>query len=230
MEEAGQVLLPTLAMGILRSRAMIAATRCSQEGLRFSGSPWQCPIPARVLFLIPWVLSMGMLRWQASMTSASVTFSHLHTTFFSGSPSAPTFRPFHPDLGTMIGRRLGLKLGFFSSSSPRSLSMSTIFNAIEGDPARPGESIPAAWRNPSASTDSSMIQSPLSVLARAPLKEWITSLASKPGTNFLQLLNMCRATLSLVERRSSGSWTSRAVGPKIRFPQIVPWTNTPLPK
>ena len=41
-------------------------------------------MPARVRLRIPWVESMGRERRIESTISASVTFSHLHTTLASG--------------------------------------------------------------------------------------------------------------------------------------------------
>ena len=70
-----------------------------------------------------------------------------------------------------------------AAANPAECSRLTTSTAMAGDAASPGESTPAAWTNAGAVLDTSMIQSPVDVLARAPANEWITSPASKPGTS-----------------------------------------------
>ena len=116
-----------------------------------------------------WVESMGKERCMASTTSASVTFSHLHTTLASGAaPAAFTIslssgvktRPSSPRLGLMTGARLGLNVALGAAQRPALFSRSTTSTAIAGDAAMPGESIPAAWIKCLSLVDGWMIQSP----------------------------------------------------------------------
>mmetsp|Transcript_39199 Transcript_39199/g.124799 ORF Transcript_39199/g.124799 Transcript_39199/m.124799 type:complete len:234 (+) Transcript_39199:3010-3711(+) len=210
---------------------MIFATWASQ----WVGSPaWQCPMPARVRRRMCWVVSTEPpARWTASTISDSVTFSHLHITFFlgsiEGSSALPSFSPFHPRLGTMIGGRIGSKSLLGVEERPDACSMLTISMAMAGEPASPGESIPAAWKNFLQASLSSMIQSPRSDLARAPAKEWYVSPASNDGTSSRHRCSTNSKICFGVMSRSSGLCMSRAVGPSIRLPQRVVCTSTPLP-
>mmetsp|Transcript_39196 Transcript_39196/g.124770 ORF Transcript_39196/g.124770 Transcript_39196/m.124770 type:complete len:218 (+) Transcript_39196:2293-2946(+) len=97
------------------------------------------------------------------------------------------------------------------------------------EPASPGESIPAAWKNFLQASLSSMIQSPRSDLARAPAKEWYVSPASNDGTSSRHRCSTNSKICFGVMSRSSGLCMSRAVGPSIRLPQRVVCTSTPLP-
>mmetsp|Transcript_32724 Transcript_32724/g.74600 ORF Transcript_32724/g.74600 Transcript_32724/m.74600 type:complete len:360 (+) Transcript_32724:254-1333(+) len=148
-------------------------------------------MPARVRLRIACVESTGSEREHAAMISASVTFSHLQTTFSSGDTpielisslvSGENTSPSSPLLGMMIGARFGLNLGSFGAERPASARRSTTIRAMAGEPAMPGESIPAAWMKLPSLGDRSMIQSPRDDLARAPEKEWMDSLVSKEGT------------------------------------------------
>mmetsp|Transcript_19465 Transcript_19465/g.54706 ORF Transcript_19465/g.54706 Transcript_19465/m.54706 type:complete len:222 (+) Transcript_19465:727-1392(+) len=202
-------------------------------------------MPARVRFLIACVESMGSERRQASTTSPSVTLSHLHTTFLVGSFSfqgsfLDRVSPFQPFLGTMSGARRGLNLGSFSwIGAPLSASILATSSAMAGHAAIPGESMPATLKNPGTSARGPMIQSPVVFLARAPANVWMTLLASKSGTRFLHLERMYpRMFRPSSPATSSETWyfpsaplaiTSRAVGPRIKFPHRVVCTSTPLP-
>mmetsp|Transcript_19638 Transcript_19638/g.43809 ORF Transcript_19638/g.43809 Transcript_19638/m.43809 type:complete len:205 (+) Transcript_19638:527-1141(+) len=181
---------------------------------------------------MPCVESMGRPRCRASTTSASVTFSHLHTTFCFGSvtlPTAPARIPFHPSLGVIIGARMGLKLTSLVKVRPASCSRRTTSRAMAGLPARPGESIPAALMNCLEVAHCPMTQSPVLFLARAPAKVWITSDTSKAGTSSRHLPKIKVRISSVVSAATSGRCMSRAVGPRMRLPHSVVCTSTPLP-
>mmetsp|Transcript_34607 Transcript_34607/g.72973 ORF Transcript_34607/g.72973 Transcript_34607/m.72973 type:complete len:215 (-) Transcript_34607:1353-1997(-) len=199
-------------------------------------------MPARVRLRIAWVESIGRLRRMALTTSNSVTFSHLQITFdaiFASSasvpfesffPTGPILSPLMPALGVMMGARLGLKLLFGGVSRPASFRSLTTSSAIAGDPARPGESIPATWMKFPSFADGSMIQSPRELFARAPQKAWNVSLGSKYGHNFLHFERIYSWTVASDMSRASSLWMSLAVGPKIKFPHRVVCTRTPLPR
>mmetsp|Transcript_29787 Transcript_29787/g.62188 ORF Transcript_29787/g.62188 Transcript_29787/m.62188 type:complete len:224 (+) Transcript_29787:290-961(+) len=208
-------------------------------------------MPARVRLRMACVESIGRLLRTALTTSNSVTFSHLQITFdailaSSGSvplesffPTGPILSPLLPILGgytsipafgVMIGARLGLKLLLGGVSRPASCSSLTTSRAIAGDPASPGESMPATWMKFPSFDDGSMIQSPRELLARAPQKAWNVSFGSKYGQSFLHLDKMYSCTVAGDIFRASSLCMSRAVGPKIRLPHSVVCTKTPLPK
>ena len=72
-------------------------------------------------------------------------------------PGGPTLRPFHLFFGTISGARSGLNSGSGLKLSPASRSSSITRRAMAGEPARPGESIPAAWIRRGALLHASMI-------------------------------------------------------------------------
>mmetsp|Transcript_54617 Transcript_54617/g.144852 ORF Transcript_54617/g.144852 Transcript_54617/m.144852 type:complete len:256 (+) Transcript_54617:758-1525(+) len=203
-------------------------------------------MPARVRLRMPWVESTGSERRHASTTSASVTFSHLHTTLASGATAAALISslasgvytsptppgPSSPRLGTITGARFGLKVGSGVISRPASRSSCTTSSAIAGEPAMPGESMPAAWMKDGSEAEGAMIQSPAVDFARAPANEWKASPTSKEGTSRLQELRIVCSTSSFESGSTAGSaqscW-SRAVGPRMRLPQRVFCTRMPLP-
>ena len=98
------------------------------------------------------------------------------------------------------------------------MSRSTTSRAIAGDPAIPGESMPAAWIMSPSVAQGSMIQSPRLDFARAPAKEWKASLTSKAGTSFWHAERIVDRISSFESGSTVGSahscW-SRAVGPRI---------------
>mmetsp|Transcript_3797 Transcript_3797/g.7371 ORF Transcript_3797/g.7371 Transcript_3797/m.7371 type:complete len:207 (-) Transcript_3797:774-1394(-) len=197
-------------------------------------------MPARVRLRMPWIESTGSDRRHASTISASVTFSHLHTTFSSGDTlaelssslvSGVKTSPFSPSLGVIVAARFGLNVGSASTDSPAFSRSATTSNAIAGEPAIPGESIPAACTIWGSAADCSMIQSPRVDFARAPAKEWKASSVSNEGTSRLQLERIfCRMSSFESGSLPSGhSCTSRAVGPRMRLPHRVFCTRMPLP-
>ena len=107
-----------------------------------------------------------------------------------------------------------------------------ISSAMAGDAAMPGESIPDAWMKFLSLSEALMIQSPTSVLDRAPENEWIDSSVSKSGTRPRQAARILPSTSSLLSGSvlpSGHSCWSRAVGPRMRLPHRVFCTKMPLP-
>mmetsp|Transcript_2643 Transcript_2643/g.4269 ORF Transcript_2643/g.4269 Transcript_2643/m.4269 type:complete len:201 (-) Transcript_2643:950-1552(-) len=113
-------------------------------------------------------------------------------------------------------------------------------SAIAGLAAIPGESIEAALMNPGTPAKGPMTQSPVVFFARTPANVWIVLPALKLGTSLRHFIRMYAMMSSVFSSRTAWSTTysplassffsvSRAVGPRIRLPQSVVCTITPLP-
>ena len=99
---------------------------------------------------------------------------------------------------------------------------------IAGAEESPGDFVPAILKNPSASSASPMIKSPVSASARRPAKFLILSLK----LIFSILLTASLFILSRAESvfpTSSLLSISSAVGPTIKFPCTVCATRIPFP-
>ena len=78
------------------------------------------------------------------------------------------------------------------------------------------------WMKFLSLSEALMIQSPTSVLDRAPENEWIDSSVVKSGTKPRQAASIFPSTSSLLSGSiflSGHSCTSRAVGPRMRLPE-----------
>ena len=103
---------------------------------------------------------MQTLQLTLHTTFAAILDSSAFSPLESFFPTGPIFNPFIPCFGVMIGALFGLKDVFGGVSSPANRRSLTTSNAIAGEPARPGESMPATCMKLASFFDASMIQSP----------------------------------------------------------------------
>ena len=117
---------------------------------------------------------------------------------------------------------------FFSAAGRYSPTASAMCLPMAGAQVSPGDSMPAASKNPGAPSGCPKMKSPCSSWARSPAKDVITCLAGSALT-----LSPARFSTSCspcpVVPSASGSSTSTAVGPASRFPWTVGVTSTPFP-
>ena len=123
--------------------------------------------------------------------------------------------------------RCPLKEGFFSNPNFSATCVATI-SPMAGAEERPGDSIPAALKKPSASSASPITKSPPISWARSPAKDVMTW---RRGTFLTDcaLVAPKEPSPSAVVLIPSLLSTSSAVGPTKRLPCTVGVTRTPLP-